>query len=112
MAPGVDIPALVRRLHSRSRVQQLDAAKRIRAMVALRPEGRQAIAAAGGIEALAQLLHSSSSNAVILEPALAALAGLCRDHDSGVAAATAGRLPHLVRLLAQLPQRGSSGQRC
>ena len=57
MASPGDIPALVRQLRSRSRVQQAAAAKALRELASLGLDERQAIAAAGGAAPLAQLLR-------------------------------------------------------
>ena len=104
MASPGDIPALVRQLRSKNRVQQAAAASALREIACYGPDAAlQEIVAAGGIAPLAQLLRESSS-AAVLEHAASVLPMLAAGNSDEVAAEMGGMLPTLLRLLAR---RGS-----
>ena len=99
MDPFTEIPALIQRLRSRSRVQQAAAVRTLKCLAFDSSDARQAIIAAGGVPPLMQLLRDSSS-LTALEHAVAALAGLALDYSSSLTSEVAAALPLVVRLLA------------
>lgn len=101
-----DIPVLVRRLSSGREAARREAAWRLKELAQGSQEGLRAIAAAGGIPALAQLLRcNSAATQVDAAAALVALMCHCAANQEAVA-------EHVVPCLPSLLQRQSPPPQC
>ncbi len=106
MATLDDVPALLARLRSRSRVQQAAAARALSELAGKGADGCSAIAAAGGISVLAEALRSSTA-AVQQHAAMALMQLPFSSAEQRAAVAASG----VIKTMAQLMQQpGAVGE--